>query len=309
MYKRRLAVVASCAFAVALVLSFAWRTSKKYGPIAGHTARGGHVSALARSLRPDYPYSVIPGGAYSRAELHYAINHDPVVQKHYSDFDSDNVQLVTLTADRYEYASYRIKNRIYWTKKRLRLRKGEVLLTDGTHYARTRCGNRLSEKRQGPTSNLEPPEAALDLPPFAPPRLYTFQLAEAPPPGVLQQANAPQPSDLSAAVLPRTSAPVGSSDAWPALNRYMFPTVFTPGFLYQLPQSNSTPPPNSPPNDGGTPPPGTPPPNSPPPLVPIPEPATISLALACLAGLLLGGRMLAVRRARRSTEGGTPPRP
>lgn len=306
MYKRRLAVVASCAFAVALVLSFAWRTAKKYGPVAGHTARGAKVSALVRSLRPDYPYSVIPGGAYSQAELRYAINHDPVVQKHYSDFDPEDVQLVTLTTDRYEYASYRIKNHIYWTKKRLRLRKGEVLLTDGTHYARTRCGNRLSNKRQGPTSNLEPPEAALDLPPFAPPRLYTFQLAEAPPPGVLQQANAPQPSDLSAAVLPRTSTPLqGSNDVWPALNRYMFPAVFTPGLFYQTPQSGS----NPPPNDGGTPPSGSPPPNSPPPLVPIPEPATISLALGCLVALLLGWRMLAMRRARRFTEGGTPPRP
>lgn len=305
MYKRRLLIIPLCALAVALVLSFAWENARKYGPIAGHTARRASVSALVRSLRPDYPYSVIPGGAYSRAELQYAIHHDPVVQKHYGDFDSDDVELVKLTADRYEYASYRVKDRIYWTKRRLRLRKGEVLLTDGTHYARARCGNRLSNTRQGPTSNTEPPEAALDLPPVTPPRLYTFQLAEAPPPGALQQANSPEASDLSPAVLPRGGGPGAASDAWPPLNRYMFPAVFTPGLFYQPPNQTT----NPPPNDGGTPPGGSPPPNTPPPVLPIPEPATLSLAAAFLASLLLGWRVLQIRRARAAKEGGNPPRP
>ncbi|MGH9584582.1 MAG: hypothetical protein ACRD4O_16795, partial [Bryobacteraceae bacterium] len=293
----RLLFITLCAFVVALALSFGWRHARLYGPVTGHAARGATVPAMVRSLRPDYPYSVIPGGAYSHAELRFADNHDPVVRKHYADFDVENVQLVTLASDRYEYASYRVKNRIYWTRKRLRLRKGEVLLTDGTHYARARCGNRLSNTRKGPTSDLQPPEAALNLPPFTPSRLYTLQLAEAPPPGALQQEYSPQPGDLMAAVLPKEAVPLQASAAWPALNQYSFPAVFTPGLLYQKPNQPTGP--ILPPPDGSTPPPGTP---QLPPMLPIPEPATISLAAAILACLLLVSRTLFARRAERDRK-------
>ncbi|HEX7359412.1 MAG TPA: PEP-CTERM sorting domain-containing protein [Bryobacteraceae bacterium] len=286
MSKRRLLFIALCAFAVALVLSFGWRRwARIQGPVAGHTAPHATVSAMIRSLRPVYPYSVIPGGAYSQAELRYAVKHDPVVRKHYGDFDVADAQVVTLTADRYEYASYRIKNHIYWTKRRLRLRKGEALLTDGTHYARTRCGNRLSNTRKGPTSPLEPPKTALNLPPLTPPRLFTFQLAAAPPPGVLAQENSLQPSDLSAAVLPKEMEPLVSSSAWPALNRYWFPAVFTPGFVGPVPNQPSGP--TTPPNDGNNPPPG-----GPPPVMPVPEPATIFLLGVVFVCFVLGWRAL-----------------
>ncbi|MGH9609880.1 MAG: PEP-CTERM sorting domain-containing protein [Bryobacteraceae bacterium] len=283
MSKRRLLFIALCAFAVALVLSFGWRRwARIHGPVAGHTAAHATVSAMVRSLRPDYPYSVIPGGAYSQAELRYAVNHDPVVRKHYGDFDVADTQVVTLTADRYEYASYRIKNKIYWTKRRLRLRKGEALLTDGTHYARTRCGNRLSNTRKGPTSPLEPPKTALNLPPLTPPRLFTFQLAAAPPPGVLAQENSPQASDLSAALLPKEMEPLVSSSAWPSLNQYWFPAVFTPGFVGPVPNQ-----PTTPPNDGNHPPPG-----GPPSIMPVPEPATIFLLALVFGCFILAWRAL-----------------
>lgn len=49
------------------------------------------------------------------------------------------------------------------------LHKGEILLTDGEHLARTRCGNRVSETPTEPTSPSEPKEIVLNDP--LPPRI------------------------------------------------------------------------------------------------------------------------------------------
>jgi hypothetical protein len=295
-YKRRLLFITLCAFAVAVVLAFGWRT-QRYGPISGHTIIGANVPAIVRSLRPNYPYSVIAGGAYSRAELRFSNEHDMVVRDHYADFDLDGARVVTLSADRYVFASYRIKNHIYWTKRRLRIRKGEALLTDGKNYARARCGNRLSSQPQSPTLELQPPEAALNLPPFTPDRLYMLQLADGPPPGALQQQFSPEPDDIpTPAGLPRTTEPVLQSlNGWPALNQY-FPAAFAPGILYPTqnqPSSTTLPPPdNIPPVIS----------NTPPPVSPIPEPATISLAICAALACLLLTRVVLLRRTERNRK-------
>ncbi len=120
-----------------------------------------------RALRPIYPYSVIPGGAYSAAELRVASQRDRVVAGHYADFDLAAARVVTLAEDRYQYVSFRLKNRVYWTQKKLRIPRGEILLTDGRHYARTSCGNRLSSK-PNLTTSLQPSERILSLPAFQP---------------------------------------------------------------------------------------------------------------------------------------------
>lgn len=99
---------------------------------------------------PYYPYSVIPGGAHSRAELEKALAGDSTAAKHYSDFIVDNTRIVTLDKDRQYHVSYRIGDKIYWTRRVLTLHKGEQLLFDGVHYARARCGNRLSEVASAP---------------------------------------------------------------------------------------------------------------------------------------------------------------
>jgi PEP-CTERM motif len=115
-------------------------------------------------LRTLYPYSVIPGGAYSEQELRNAVERDPVVAHHYADFDLAKVRVIRLDSDRMEYVSYRLGDRIFWTNRQLRLRKGEELITDGTHLARTRCGNRLSDHADAPTSAAQPSAEALNSP-------------------------------------------------------------------------------------------------------------------------------------------------
>lgn len=116
---------------------------------------------------PYYRYSVIPGGAHSRGELEAALERDPVAAKHYSDFRADDTQLIRLDKDRQYFVSYRIGDKIYWTRRALTLHKGELLLFDGVHYARARCGNRLSERVASPqiqTANAEPEPKIFNAP-------------------------------------------------------------------------------------------------------------------------------------------------
>lgn len=115
-------------------------------------------------LRPLLPYSVIPGGATDPAELRNAVAHDPVVAMHYTTFDLSKTHVVRLDRNRAFYVSYRLADRVYWTKKTLMLFKGESVLTDGEHLARTRCGNRLSETAESPTSSKEPERDGLETP-------------------------------------------------------------------------------------------------------------------------------------------------
>ncbi len=124
-----------------------------------------------------YPYSVVDGRVHSVQELRSAISRDPVVAKHYSNFELDRARIIEAKADRDFHVSYRIGKEIFWTKKRLKVAKGERLITDGTNFTRTRCANVLSEVPQGKTSPHEPAPEVLGTPlnppsdptPFVPP--------------------------------------------------------------------------------------------------------------------------------------------
>jgi hypothetical protein len=127
-----------------------------------------------------YPYSVIPGGAHSRDELARAIANDPVVARHYADFDVSRARVVRLDHSEAMYVSYRIGDVVYWAKKPLTIRAGETLLTDGKRTARTRCGNRLSFTPASPVSEREPALAALDKAPELPAVTALLSPAELP---------------------------------------------------------------------------------------------------------------------------------
>jgi hypothetical protein len=115
-----------------------------------------------------YPYSVIAGGAHNVEELKAATEQDSVVRRHYSDFDLSRARTMRLETAKAAYVSYRLNGEIYWTKREVSLMKGEELITDGVHSARTRCGNRISDVPLPETSPLEPLpsefETALVLP-------------------------------------------------------------------------------------------------------------------------------------------------
>jgi hypothetical protein len=114
--------------------------------------------------RAVYKYSVVPGGVRTVAELRWAAEHDPVVAAHYAGFDYDHARVVKLVLARTAYVSYRIGNKVYWTRHRVSLKKGETVITDGKMTARSRCANRVEEMPQQATSESEPPAEKFDEP-------------------------------------------------------------------------------------------------------------------------------------------------
>jgi PEP-CTERM motif len=114
--------------------------------------------------RPVYPYSVIPGGISGPLELRDAALHDPVVARHFAGFNYDRAHLVKVTKAQSAYVSYRIGSRLYWTRHKISLHRDEMLITDGTIVARTRCGNRIAAAPLDAGSPLEPSSEELDSP-------------------------------------------------------------------------------------------------------------------------------------------------
>lgn len=114
--------------------------------------------------RTVYKYSVIPGGVRSIRELKWYADHDPVVKAHYAGFDYDHARMVRLTLARTAFISYRIGNKVYWTRHRVSLKKGETVITDGKMIARTRCANRVEDVPQQATSESEPPAEKFEEP-------------------------------------------------------------------------------------------------------------------------------------------------
>ena len=111
-----------------------------------------------------YPYSVVPGGIHSSEGLREAVARDHVVGLHYSHFNLARIRTARLKTAQSAYVSYRIGNKIYWTRRKLKLAKGEEVITDGVHYARTRCGNQISSTPKAPTSIQEPPPQRFESP-------------------------------------------------------------------------------------------------------------------------------------------------
>lgn len=145
---------------------------------AGQSANGASIrhSAARESLAPVfnvekrklYPYSVIPGGLEDVSDLRNAVARDPLVAAHYANFNLGQARVVQLDRDQAVYVSFRLNDRIYWTKKALLLHRGERVITDGQHFARTRCGNRASVAPENPTSPKEPTAEAMDAAPKFP---------------------------------------------------------------------------------------------------------------------------------------------
>jgi hypothetical protein len=121
--------------------------------------------SFARGLnRAVYPYSVVPGGVQSLDELKRVMEHDPVISRQFQGFDFERAHSVQVSERQAVYVSYRIGQKVYWTRKKVWLHPGETLITDGRIVARARCGNRVAKAPLDAGSPLEPSEEELDQP-------------------------------------------------------------------------------------------------------------------------------------------------
>lgn len=144
-------------------------------------ANGTGIDAVSVPARPNYNYSVIPGGARTAEELARAIQTDEVVADHYRDVDPSTMHPQTVSVERMAHVSYRINDRVFWTKKPVRIYEGETILTNGETEIRARCGNAISMAPLLPTSDDEPESTQFDALIDTGPMLVAFDL---PPAGV-----------------------------------------------------------------------------------------------------------------------------
>lgn len=188
-YRRRLRIQRTLVTVlVAMVLAgVCWRSAARFFPLPSMRAsqvlpdsfwRRANLHkdlafAAALSIRPArarvhisnvYPYSVVPGGVSNPNDLRHVATSDYVVRRHYANFDFAHARLERAKEAREVYLSYRIRNTVFWTRKRVRLYPGELLLTDGNITARARCGNQISETPKPEVSDEEPDEDVLDQP-------------------------------------------------------------------------------------------------------------------------------------------------
>lgn len=133
-----------------------------------------------------YPYSIVPGGLKDVGDLKYATLRDYVVRGHYAHFNFNRAHFIRVTQPRAVYLSYRIRDAVYWTHKKVLLHAGELLVTDGKTTARARCGNQISDTAKPEVSDEEPAEDILDQPvtgigPGRMPALPMLRAAQLPP--------------------------------------------------------------------------------------------------------------------------------
>ena len=139
-----------------------WARGNVRKDLAFMAARSARPAKLRARIPAAYPYSVVPGGVKDPDDLRYAALRDYVVRRHFARFNFSNARLVRATEARQVYLSYRIRDSIFWTRRRIRLHLGELLLTDGKITARARCGNQISETAKPEVSNEEPDADILD---------------------------------------------------------------------------------------------------------------------------------------------------
>ncbi|MBZ5654808.1 MAG: PEP-CTERM sorting domain-containing protein [Acidobacteriia bacterium] len=141
-----------------------WTRGNVHANLSALAARASQSAQSTGQKRGVYPYSVVPGGVDGPDGLRRAAAHDAVVWQHYARFQYEHARLLRATQAREVYLSYRLRNRIFWTRKKFRLHLGELLLTDGEITARARCGNQVSETPKLQVSEEEPAEDVLDKP-------------------------------------------------------------------------------------------------------------------------------------------------
>jgi hypothetical protein len=227
---------------------------------------------LTRS-RQVYPYSIVPGGTYAASEMAEVVRRDAVAREHYQDIEFAKVRPMRVNVPMMAYVSYRKGDKVNWTDHPVQIAANEVVMSDGKHLVRARCGNRIEFERPQPLPSTVKPS---DPPP--PDIVFESPLPGLTPPVVVPPAT---PASQIAEALTPIAPPLGTPPAVTEIPPTTPPTtVVTPPNSWRPPE-NPPPPGWKPPSD--PPPPGKPPEDPccdnppPPPPSPVPEPGTLAL--------------------------------
>ncbi len=129
---------------------------------------------------PTYPYSVVPGGIRSMADLRRAMNSSATIFNHFVGFDFQRATYTRVTGC---YFISLLKDEIRWTKKCIWLHN-EPAITDGNFVILTRCANRVAMRPKVPIEDVDvsSPLAIPVLPPEKPVETEISQLHDQPEP-------------------------------------------------------------------------------------------------------------------------------
>lgn len=161
-------------------------------PDAGTVIRAESAGA---PVRPVYRHSVVPGGVRSPEEIEYVIQRDHVVAAHYKGINPQLMRNERLQTPLRAHVSYRLGDKVYWTKKPVQLPVNEPVMTDGKTTIRERCGNLISMEPLAPASDEEPPLPSFDL--LMDPMQFAWMRLDYTPPGIPAKPTPPPPARLS----------------------------------------------------------------------------------------------------------------
>ena len=224
--RRILSAVLSIVVVGAIAMAFAvdWRLLPRALPGAeSSTAMSAPAPAPAASaetaeppVRPIYRHSVVPGGVRSPQEIELAMQRDPVVAEHYKNIVPAEMRSERLQKPVLAHVSYRLGDKVYWTKKPVQLPANEPIMTDGTKSIRERCGNLISMDPLAPSTDEEPPPPSFDL--LMDPMEFPWQLLTYVPPP--KPVAPPPPGSPFVAPPPAT---IGTSGVAPYSNEVPMP--------------------------------------------------------------------------------------
>jgi len=279
------------------------------------------TESAAKDDRPVYLHSVVPGGVRSPEEIAAVIQRDGVVAAHYEGINPQLMRNERLQTPLLAHVSYRLGNKVYWTRKPVLLPANEPVMTDGTTTIRERCGNIISMDPLAPVSDEEPALPSFDQ--TISPVGFASQKMNMAPPSIRVGASAPVPMAIpgqspgsagSFGSIPSFSGTPGSPSSSsgnggspPPSTRSVDPPTYPPTDPPVHPPTDPpthppTDPPTDPPSDPPSDPPTDPPTSTPTPAdvpLPVPEPSTLTLfALAGAAGLAHQLRKRARTRGR-----------
>lgn len=261
-------------------------------PSAAHAASGASLSTQDASwetsahlltasskqhpAHPVFPFSLVSGGVYSPAELQRAMGTSDSLRAHYKNFDFKHVRLMRIKNNTPAFVSYRKDGKIFWTKRKLTVHAGELILADGHYLVRARCANQISFVPQTPVDAIPSDvEGRLDVPVAPTPMDYT-RLHEVSSPLLPPAELAPATAVLARAYMPAATLPM-----------LRLTPVCSDCSSSQTPPPGNNPPGNNPPKT----------PENPQPPVPMPDGDAATLLVI---GLLLMASLFILRSQKRT---------